>query len=58
MSLWEKDFLEKLLCKDPDRRISATEALSSPFLIMNSKAIKSPPAMKSSMVKSPSLGKE
>lgn len=53
-SLWEQDILSKLLNKNPDNRINSSDALSLPFLLMNSKFSENASSSKS-LTKSPSV---
>lgn len=39
LSVWEQDLLQRLLCKDPQKRATPIQALSSPFFLVNSKII-------------------
>lgn len=56
--MWEQDLLQKLLCKDPNKRATVSEALSSAFFLVNSKVSDQPHLKSPSMIKSPSLGRE
>jgi serine/threonine protein kinase len=59
LSVWEQEFLQRLLCKDPTKRTTALEALTSPFLFINSKGGHGPFHPKTiTIAKSPSLGSE